>query len=109
MAVARFETHVPGPSLDAVAPYDSGRWFVQTACVVCSPEAAALVLAGREAPDLAARAQRIAEADIALTADTAFIPLARPLRWSLVALRLEGWQGNARAWHPLNHLRNEAE
>jgi peptide/nickel transport system substrate-binding protein len=95
--------------IDAIAPYDSGRWFVQTACLACSDQARALILAGREAPDLAARAQRIAEADAALTAETAFIPLARPMRWSVVALRLGAWQGNARGWHPLNHLRREPE
>ncbi|AQR75471.1 ABC transporter substrate-binding protein [Sphingomonas sp. LM7] len=95
--------------IDAVAPYDSGRWFVQTACVACSEQAMALIAAGREAPDLPERARRIAEADAALTADAAYIPLAQPLRWSLVALRLEAWQRNTRAWHPLNHLRNEAE
>ncbi len=95
--------------IDTLAPYDSGRWFVQTACVACSDEARALIAAGREAPDLRARAQRIAEADAALTADGAWIPIAQPLRWSLVALRLGNWQGNARGWHPLNHLRNEKE
>ena len=95
--------------IDAIAPYDSGRWFVQTACIACSNEAKALIAAGREAPDLRARAQRIAEADAALTADAAYLPIAQPLRWSLVALRLGAWQGNTRGWHPLNHLRNEAE
>ncbi|WP_404333868.1 ABC transporter substrate-binding protein [Sphingomonas sp. MMS12-HWE2-04] len=95
--------------IDATAPYDSGRWFVQTACVACSDEAAALIAAGREAPDLAARAQRIAEADAALTADAAYIPIAQPLRWSVAALRLGAWQRNTRGWHPLNHLRNETE
>ncbi|MCX8477760.1 MAG: ABC transporter substrate-binding protein [Sphingomonas sp.] len=95
--------------IDAVAPYDSGRWFVQTACIACPEAVKALVLAGRDAPDLAARAQRIAEADAALTADSSYIPIAQPLRWSLVALRLDAWQRNSRAWHPLNHLRNETE
>lgn len=95
--------------IDAVAPYDSGRWFVATACVACSEATRALIEAAREAPDLASRAQRIADADAALAAEIAFIPLAQPLRWSLVALRLGAWQGNARAWHPLNHLRNETE
>jgi oligopeptide transport system substrate-binding protein len=95
--------------IDAIAPYDSGRWFVQTACVTCSDDARALVAAGREAPDLASRSQRIAEADAVLTADVAYIPLAQPLRWSLVALRLEAWQRNTRGWHPLNHLRNDTE
>ncbi|WP_448661709.1 ABC transporter substrate-binding protein [Sphingomonas sp. CJ20] len=95
--------------IDAVAPYDSGRWFVQTACHACSDAARAAILAGRDAPDLPARAARIAEADAALTADAAYIPIARPLRWSIVALRLGAWQRNTRAWHPLNHLRNEKE
>jgi oligopeptide transport system substrate-binding protein len=95
--------------IDQVAPYDSGRWFVQTACVACSEQAAAFIAAAREAPDLAARAQRISQADATLTADVAFIPLAQPLRWSVVTPRLGAWQRNTRAWHPLNHLRNETE
>jgi oligopeptide transport system substrate-binding protein len=93
--------------IDAVAPYDSGRWFVATACVTCGDAALALVEAGRDAPDLATRARRIAEADAALTADAGYIPIAQPLRWSIVAMRLRAWQGNTRAWHPLNHLRND--
>ena len=90
--------------VDAVAPYDSARWYLATACQPCSMEAQAALEAARQAPTLAERAQRIAEADAALTADVAFIPIARPFRWSLVAPRLRGWQANARAWHPLNHL-----
>ncbi|RYY29331.1 MAG: ABC transporter substrate-binding protein [Sphingomonadales bacterium] len=93
--------------IDAPAPYDSGRWFAATACAPCGEEARALVEAGRNALDLPTRAQRIAEADAALTADVSYIPIAQPLRWSIVALRLRAWQGNSRAWHPLNHLRNE--
>ncbi len=91
--------------VDAVAPYDSGRWYLATACMLCGSEAQAALDAARQAPTLEARAQRIAEADAAMNADVAFIPLARPLRWSLVATRLRQWQPNARAWHPLNRLR----
>ena len=90
--------------VDAVAPYDSARWYLATACQPCGADAQAKLEAAREAPTLAERAQRLAEADAALTADVAFIPLARPWRWSLVAPRLRGWQPNARAAHPLNHL-----
>jgi oligopeptide transport system substrate-binding protein len=93
--------------IDAVAPYDSARWYLGTACAPCGVEAEAAIEAARDAPDGASRAARIAEADAAFAADSAYIPLARPLRWSLVALRLRQWQGNARAWHPLNHLRND--
>jgi oligopeptide transport system substrate-binding protein len=93
--------------IDAVAPYDSARWYLATACAPCGEAASAAIEAARAAPDGASRAQRIAEADVALEADAAYIPLARPLRWSLVAGRLTAWQGNPRAWHPLNHLRND--
>ncbi|MBN8815261.1 MAG: ABC transporter substrate-binding protein [Sphingomonas sp.] len=91
--------------VDAVAPYDSARWYLATACVFCNDDARAALDAARDAPDMATRAQRIAEADALISSDVAFIPIATPLRWSLVSLRLKQWQGNARGWHPLNHLR----
>ncbi len=91
--------------VDAVAPYDSARWYLAAACVVCGQAAQAALEAAREAPTLAERGVRIAAADAAMNEDVAFIPLARPLRWSLVATRLRQWQPNTRAWHPLNRLR----
>ncbi len=91
--------------IDRVAPYDSARWYLATACNPCSAEAQAAVDAARTASTLADRRAAIAIADIAVAADTPFIPIARPLRWSLAAQRLQRFQPNARAWHPLNHLR----
>lgn len=93
--------------VDAVAPYDSGRWYVATACQPCSEAATAAIEGARGADSPRLRAQQIATADALLAQDVAFIPLARPLRWSLVSLRLRAWTGNSRAWHPLNHLRND--
>ena len=93
--------------VDAVAPYDSARWYLATACAPCGEAASAAVEAARQAPTLATRSQRIAEADAAVNEDVPFIPLARPLRWSLVAARLAQWQANSRAWHPLNRLRTD--
>jgi len=95
--------------VDAVAPYDSARWYLGTACQPCGAEALAAIEAARDAPTLDQRAARIADADAALADDISYIPIARPLRWSLVALRLAQWQGNSRAWHPLNHLRNDTK
>lgn len=95
--------------IDAVAPYDSARWYLATACAPCGDTAQAALEAARDAPTAALRSQRIAEADAALTADAAYIPIARPLRWSLVSMRLDGWRANTRAWHPLNHLRNDTK
>ena len=93
--------------IDAVALYDSGRWYVATACQSCGEAAQTAIDAAREADSPRLRAQEIAAADAALARDVAFIPLARPLRWSLVSIRLRAWTGNARAWHPLNHLRTD--
>jgi peptide/nickel transport system substrate-binding protein len=95
--------------IDMVAPYDSARWFLATACMACSDDVAALIAAARDAPTLDERARLIAEADTALAADSAYIPIAQPLRWAIVTNRITGWQGNTRAWHPLSHLRNDGE
>lgn len=95
--------------IDRVAPYDGARWFLVNACQPCAADSATLIVAARDAPNLEARAHRIAEAEAALAQDSAFIPIAQPLRWSIVALRLTAWQGNPRAWHPLNRLRSETE
>jgi peptide/nickel transport system substrate-binding protein len=91
--------------IDEVAPYDSGRWYLVTACRSCPGELMALIDAAREAETLPERAARIAAADLAVSEDGAYIPIAQPLRWSLVALRLQAWQENSRAWHPLTYLR----
>ncbi|GAA0733483.1 ABC transporter substrate-binding protein [Sphingomonas japonica] len=93
--------------IDAVAPYESARWFLVTACRLCSAETIAAIDAARDAPDAAARSALLAQADIAVARETPFIPIAPPLRWSLVAPRLAQWQANPYAWHPLNRLRRE--
>lgn len=94
--------------IDRVAPYDSARWYLRAACQPCAAPIADLLGRARQSGDLAERSRLLAEADAALARDVAFIPLAQPMRWSLVALRLREWRGNARAWHPLNHLRRDA-
>ena len=91
--------------IDAIAPYDSARWYLATACMACGEQAAAALEAARLAPTTADRGVRLAAADAAMNADAGFLPIARPLRWSLVANRLSAWQANPRAWHPLNRLR----
>lgn len=93
--------------VDQVAPYDSARWFLATACRPCSMEAMTLIAGARDAAGEAERARLLATADAALAADVAFVAIARPLRWSLVATRLDGFQPNPRSVHPLNHLRND--
>lgn len=91
--------------IDRVAPYDSARWFLVNACQPCGQGIVDMLAAARDARDPATRGRLLAQADAAFAADHAFIPVARPLRWSLVALRLRAWRDNPRGWHPLNHLR----
>ncbi|WP_344692514.1 ABC transporter substrate-binding protein [Sphingomonas cynarae] len=91
--------------IDAIAPYDSARWYLATACMACGERATAALEAARLAPTTTDRGVRLAAADAAMNADAGFIPIARPLRWSLVTNRLSAWQANPRAWHPLNRLR----
>lgn len=96
--------------VDQVAPADIASWYLRRfSCdrsVVCSEEADTLLIAAREAPSLAERTARLAEADARFAEITPFIPIAMPLRWSLVSPRLRAWRENARGIHPLNHLRD---
>ena len=92
--------------VDRVARYADPRWFLnQFNCTLrrglCSPEADAEVRLALEASDLQARAARIARAEAMLTAANVYIPLAMPLRWSLVRGDVEGYAANQWAWHPL--------
>lgn len=98
--------------VDTVAPGQTASWYLRpftcAASLACSAQADAALAAARAAPTYAERNAQLAEADAALSQITAFIPIARPLRWSLVAPRLTGYQDNAGGAHPLNHLRAPA-
>lgn len=97
--------------VDAVAPSDSASWYLRrfecVRSIACSLEADRALTAAREVPTLAERAARLADADARLTEITAFMPLAQPVRWSLVARPLRAFQENKRAVHPLDQLRSE--
>ena len=94
--------------VDRVARYAAPLWFLnQFNCALrrgaCSAEADAAV---REAlaADPAARSEGIARAEAMLTAANVYIPLAMPLRWSLVRGDVAGYAANPWAWHPLPDL-----
>lgn len=92
--------------IDTVARYAAPLWFLnQFNCTLrrgmCSPEADAEVRQALEAADLQVRADSLARAEAMLTAANAYIPIALPLRWSLVRGNVEGFVANPWAWHPL--------
>jgi len=97
--------------IDTVAPNDSATWYLtRLSCEIglpCGETGQAALAASRAAPTLAERAARLAEADAAYAVNTPFIPLATPLRWSLVRPSLRGFRTNNRAAHPLHHLLND--
>lgn len=94
--------------VDEVAPAGSAVWFLgEMGCGVpaaCAPEVTEALAGVRGSTSLGERGAWLARADRALADAGTLIPIARPLRWSLVAPRLRGFSVNAHAVHPLDQL-----
>lgn len=92
--------------VDIAARYGRATWFLnQLSCTVqkavCSPAGDERVGEARQSADPAARAALLAEAEAEITAANGFIPIARPLRWSMVRSGTTGFAPNPWGWHPL--------
>lgn len=95
--------------VDATARYGRATWFLnQLACsvhkAVCSTAGDALLESARMAKDARERATLLGRAEAEITAANAFIPIARPMRWSLVRSGVTGFAPNPWGWHPLPPL-----
>jgi ABC-type transport system substrate-binding protein len=95
--------------VDRVARYAEPRWFLnQFNCTLrrglCASDADAEVATALTAETPEDRRAAIARAEAKLTAAEAYIPLAMPLRWSLVRGDIDGYAANQWAWHPLPAL-----
>lgn len=95
--------------IDEVAPQSSALWYLsRVSCarrMPCSQAGETALKAVALATTLEDRAAAIAETDAAFASNQPFIPIALPLRWSLVGPQLTGWRASAFAIHPLRHLR----
>ena len=95
--------------IDEVAPNSSANWYLtRTGCaygLACTESADMTIVEARGAATLGARAAALARADAAAAHDAGYIPLAQPLRWSLVSPALSGFRENSFAIHPLGQLR----
>ncbi len=84
--------------VDSVAAAHLATWYLRhftcSASAVCSAEADTLLDSARTALVPADRHALLARADRALSDIAPFIPLAAPVRWSLVSPRLTGFQPN---------------
>jgi oligopeptide transport system substrate-binding protein len=95
--------------IDEVAPQRAALWYLSRfSCArgfACSTAADTAMRAALSASQPAERGAAIAEADAAIASEQLFIPIAAPLRWSLVSPEMIGWRTNSFATHPLHHLR----
>ena len=94
--------------VDRTAQQSSPIWYLdQLSCKfapICSARADEIVAKARRTTDTAMRAQLLGEAEAELQASVAFIPIANPLRWSVVRPGLLGHFANGRGWHLLQYL-----
>ena len=94
--------------VDMVAPSSSPAWFVRsfrcTLVPLCSTEADTAMDGARAALVADQRAAFISEANRLIEAQSLFLPLAAPIRWSLVGNRVQGFAENIVARHPLTRL-----
>lgn len=94
--------------VDHVAPSTSPAWFIRrfrcTSVPVCDPHADQLMDGARQTPVPAQRFALLAQAAARIEAGQLFIPIAAPVRWSLVSRRIQSFAGNRYALHTLTDL-----
>jgi len=94
--------------VDEVAPASSASWFLrQFRCEVarlCDEQVDAILEGAQTTPILAQRSALLAEASKQIDELQLFIPIAAPVRWSLVSSRISGFAGNRFAIHTLTGL-----
>lgn len=94
--------------VDLVAPSTSPAWYLRHfRCEVvplCEPEVDELLEAARAASVPAQRAALLSEAALRIDDAQLFLPIAAPVRWSLVSRRIDGFAGNRFARHTLTDL-----
>jgi oligopeptide transport system substrate-binding protein len=97
--------------LDEVAPSASPAWFVRHfqcgAIAICDADADQLMEAARQTPVPAQRYALLGQAAARIDDAQLFIPIAAPVRWSLVSVRIQGFAGNRYARHTLTDLEQQ--
>ena len=95
--------------IDEVAPNTSANWYLtRTGCgygLACSTAGDFSLSEARAAPNLGQRSAAIARADAAYAENGGYIPLGKPVRWSLVSPVLTLYRDNIFAVHPFAELR----
>jgi peptide/nickel transport system substrate-binding protein len=91
--------------VDEVAPSSSPAWFLRRfrcgVAPICVEDAEAMLTSARAAPIAAQRAALFLEAARMMDDAQLFMPIAAPIRWSLVSGRAPGFAENPFARHTL--------
>lgn len=94
--------------VDSVAPVNLATWYLRhftcDSAPVCHADADEMLAGARIAKTAAERRTLLAGADRVLTDLAPFIPIAAPVRWSLVSQRLNGFRPNAFGRHAAGEL-----
>jgi oligopeptide transport system substrate-binding protein len=114
----RVESAVKGQTadlalVDAVAPSSSAAWYLrQFRCdraPICDETLGELLEGARNATVPAQRYALLAQAAQIIDQQQLFIPIAAPIRWSLVSDGMDGFATNRYAWHTLTNLRQRLD
>ena len=109
----KLERSAPGQAvdlklIDEVAPSTSPAWFLRRfrcgSAPICDEQIDPLLEAARAAPVAAQRGALLAEAARLMDENQLFIPIAAPIRWTLVSDRIVGFAGNRFGRHTLTSL-----
>lgn len=94
--------------IDEVAPSSSPAWYVRRfrceVTPVCDPSADVLMDAARQTQIPPQRYALLGQAAARIDDQQLFIPIAAPVRWSLVSERIQNFAGNRYARHTLSDL-----
>ena len=113
LTVERSKTGEPADYvlIDEVAPSTSPSWYVRHfrcgAVAICDNRADQLMEVARQTPVPQQRYALLAQAASRIDEMQLFIPLAAPIRWSLVSTRIQGFAGNRYARHTLTDLEQQ--
>ena len=98
--------------IDEVAPSSSSAWFVRRfrcgVVPICDADTDQLMEAARQTPVPAQRYALLMQAAARIDEAQMFLPIAAPVRWSLVSNRIQGFAGNRYARHTLTDLQQQS-
>jgi peptide/nickel transport system substrate-binding protein len=99
--------------IDEVAPSSSASWFLRRfrcgVVPVCDAQIDEVLAAARTTSVLPQRSALLLDASRQIDSEQLFLPIAAPIRWSLVSARITSFAGNRFALHTLIGLEQKLD